>query len=420
MNNAFAIGSFMLQCFLGAYHRLKFFVSNNTWFAVGLVLAVVGTSLKLLRVDTFLDWIGVVIAGVGLLGLAVAISERLFFVLSGPIRLEPKFPPIGLLSALRKAGWEQQSYKGSMGIFNTNLNRALWAARNPIALSETPFKLSSTAIRYYGAVFRELRLRWDTINESKIRLCTELTTDRLAGAHPLTLQRTDYFSGLATNHASHLECCTPRHVCELRGSTYYFEQNELVSLEASGASNHIGVNTLAVTRDRMLIYHLQGPQVVGAHKLAASASGSLDWQDIDRCRRAFARTPSFFELLAFGVERELVEEIGATTLTGGKRTIPTGFARMLDRGGKPDFYFLTYLHQDSSELRRRRQEWRRVKEIRMLQVPSFESSALVESLTNLHSSLRSREDVTLHLLLSLAFAIYRLKEDSANVRNIFA
>jgi hypothetical protein len=82
--------------------------------------------------------------------------------------------------------------------------------------------------------------------------------------------------------------------------------------------------------------------------LGPSGSGSLDWEDIDSCR---SRNNDMMlqDLLRLGMERELSEEIGARVGTAYCRTAITGYARLLSRGGKPEFFGLTVTRQPAAE-----------------------------------------------------------------------
>jgi hypothetical protein len=94
--------------------------------------------------------------------------------------------------------------------------------------------------------------------------------------------------------------------------------------------------------------------------LAPSGSGSLDWEDLSSSNAA-----DILSLVLYGAERELREECSLDEYTDdhGRRwpsidskVIVMGFARMLHRAGKPEFFCLGYIAETSDRIIERRPE----------------------------------------------------------------
>lgn len=177
-------------------------------------------------------------------------------------------------------------------------------------------------------------------NSPKVRLCSEITEEALAGGGPVMLQRTDYFSGLCSNEM------TARRVRRAETGKECFDglclmsrDGTLLDFGASFCSNHVGVSTLAFTADgRMIVTRQTATSAQSASLLAPSGSGSADWKDLEQRRGS-----PFQAFLARAMERELLEECGLPPRAGSVPTRVIGFARLLHRGGKPEFFGVSRL-----------------------------------------------------------------------------
>lgn len=72
---------------------------------------------------------------------------------------------------------------------------------------------------------------------------------------------------------------------------------------------------------------------------------------------------TFQDMIRHGMEREAAEEISATIGPGQSRTWLTGYARYLDRGGKPEFFGITRTTSQIDELRPTKRDKDRVHQI---------------------------------------------------------
>lgn len=189
-------------------------------------------------------------------------------------------------------------------------------------------------------------------NDLKIRLASDFVANPQNGA---VIQQTDYLSSLMTDQLawhrvfseelSKKDKLSPKKIIWHETKAFYEENPS--SPNSSGfkglgealISNQMGASTLAFTDDGHLLLVLQSVKnLQSAKMLAPSGSGSLDWSD-----KASSQANDLLSLISFGAQRELEEECALGTDGGSRpkidsKVMVTGFARMLHRAGKPEFF----------------------------------------------------------------------------------
>lgn len=228
---------------------------------------------------------------------------------------------------------------GPFAIYSPQVNAAL--RKHPLTLEneDVTFAVPSQ-VADLAEHFVEHRKQEGAIifNDPKVRLASDLTVASVEAGEPVKLQRTDYFSTLVTND---LTC---RRV-EVNGKAVY-DGREFMSRDGvvrdfadSGCSNHIGACTVAITSDGRLVIpaqSLKAAQYPGM--LMPSGSGSVDPGDAESER-------TLQEFVIAGMERELLEETGLDPFRRDLcETRLLGYARLLERGGKPDFFGISLLN----------------------------------------------------------------------------
>lgn len=181
-------------------------------------------------------------------------------------------------------------------------------------------------------------------NDRKIRLASDLAAPLDA---PVLVQETDYVSSLMTDQMAFVRVSRDQTIL-------YHETEGFLEIEANAArllplsrtrmSNQLGVSTLAFTSDGYLVFVQQTPtNAQSAGTLAPSGSGSLDWDDLEQ-----AGGDDLLAVVRHAAARELIEECGLhdrlqpADLAGASIHV-YAFARMLHRGGKPEFYCVALL-----------------------------------------------------------------------------
>lgn len=204
-----------------------------------------------------------------------------------------------------------------------------------------------------GAVRRDaLKRRALLVNEKKLCLDDELAVNAIR----LHYHIGSYFTSICTNEASTMmligegrrslpdgERALYPVALDARG--YFLED-----LNEAAVENHIGVSTLAITRDGYLVLWQQTPKnVQSPGTVVCTGSGSCDAADLI--------TSSLRSTIIRAMERELLEEcrgrLGPTSTWSNAIIAQThiiGFFRWLQRGGKPEFIGISRLKISASEL----------------------------------------------------------------------
>ncbi len=241
--------------------------------------------------------------------------------------------------------------------------------------------------------------------------------------------KTDYFTNLTTNDLIFKQLFKYDFSDVYCGKSACINEDDvLYNLSQSPAANIIGVNTIAITHDGMLIINKQkNNNDVNNNCFVPSGSGSSDFDDLKNCkgdknekiidlekRKAYYREPvvtidkskiigfenkkedidtfdnltdayfkaekakndckaikkfiqkskkyscNFNEFITYGMARELAEESHISSADSkdkikqisklSKTTYICGYIRLLDRGGKPDFFGLTLLEQPKNKV----------------------------------------------------------------------
>lgn len=173
----------------------------------------------------------------------------------------------------------------------------------------------------------------------------------------IALQKTDYFANIATNDLifdmiKDLEKGTVN--CGNMFSVVDYNSNtiNLYDMHDSYCANIIGISTLAITKDGKIIVLEQGNCDVNSRRLAPSGSGSADYKKL--------KNNDFIDFLTGEMNREMLEEMQISKenfdMLNGKdnliskycaKTYVIGYCRLLNRGGKPDYFGITELDVDS-------------------------------------------------------------------------
>jgi len=227
--------------------------------------------------------------------------------------------------------------KEHRALYSPSLNKLIAATSLEFKMEKEEFRLSPEAMKI--APFAILRKSGEgriIFNDAKVRLKTDPMIKTFESNEQVMLQPTHYFATLCTNDITCKEIWERETKVKMYDGLSFMSNNGiLLDLQQSKCSNHLGGSVLAFTRDGFLVILVQSKEsAMSPNLLAPSGSGSFDFRDFEHNPRNF---------IIDALERELTEECGLVSdIKKGKkihiRTRLIGFARDMDRGGKPEFF----------------------------------------------------------------------------------
>lgn len=245
---------------------------------------------------------------------------------------------------------------------NSHLQDTLSNSAIKIKLLEYKFRLTDEVAKLVPSI---MNLNFSkssiTFNGKLLRQISDLHP----GISPVEVQKTGYFDGQCTHEIAYKQFKSFHDIkLTFDGSQLLMDQdNVLYDLDYSSCANFIGISTLVITKDNRIIIGKQATySKANPGRYAPSGSGSVNYRDVMYVKR---KTPSkhdesgkkidkidFREILAYAMEREFCEECNYL-LTRAKQNMHTriiGYARLLERGGKPDYFGISYIDEDIFEL----------------------------------------------------------------------
>lgn len=179
----------------------------------------------------------------------------------------------------------------------------------------------------------------------------------------LRMKKTNYFNYLLTNNiTNHAYYAAGGQGWEKfdGSSLLYTKDGCLRELKESSCSNHLGGPSLVVTKDGYLILQIQSAHHNNsAGMLVPSAAGATDYADFlettASAKDPYKERATFQDLVENTVYREFLEENGISkkndhNLRTRLKTRVIGFARLLERGGKPDFYCVSFIDLKAADI----------------------------------------------------------------------
>jgi hypothetical protein len=267
---------------------------------------------------------GVVVAVIAaLIGLALCLGEVIGEChRSKRLRIERIEP--GALREKRLSAtycdYEIVEFHGYFAAYSRSVNAVIDAHPLRFAWRTRPYRLRGTSnqLRWF-ILHQKLQSSATLFNDAKVRLASDLTVERILHAEPLTLHKTDYFSSLCANEMVMQRIVSTRSPqVLLDGLRLLAPDGEVLDLEASALSNHIGISSVALTSDQYLVVSRQGARnAQSAGLLGPAGSGSLDFSDVA------GASGDLSGLLKMAMQRELIEECGPA---GGQTGVFWGVA----------------------------------------------------------------------------------------------
>lgn len=322
------------------------FISVSEWvYGAALIGFVVGLVPALLRVSPRVTLVFTVVGLV--LGVLLAVRDTLALLGRWSAwTMRRRQSPINFQRPLEVPGLPVVvCAPAGQAAIDPDLDLLLPTAANPVRWSETRYRLPPplAAIAPY-VLRRSSQGRWP-FNGPNVSLATDLTTDAVESSAEVLMREGDFFSALCSNELTGWVLTCDGESFDFWDRFVFDSRGRFSALNTSELNNGVGVSTLAITSDDMLVITLQSSRSqTSAGLWAPSGSGALEPRDVVRGGTVLVTTAA-----GKGAERELVEETRIPRQAIG-RTEVIGYARWLDRGAKPEFYCVTALTVTAREL----------------------------------------------------------------------
>ncbi|GAB3573012.1 hypothetical protein GCM10027445_31490 [Amycolatopsis endophytica] len=233
------------------------------------------------------------------------------------------------------------------GLVSNTVDRALWTQPFRVEIAADPYHLPAE-LKATAPYVLPLRARGRLLFNGKVVGMRGEPLPSVGNGAPIRLHRTRFFDAQCSNELATLRIARrdSDQVFDLRQRMMVDTAGRLRTLAESPLADIVGVSTVAVTTDGWVPLVIQSDRNSASQSLLApSGSGSLEPRDLGG--------DDLHEIVRAGMERELCEETGLRR-NEIVRTTVVGFARWMDRGGKPEFFGLTELSVSRRELATRR------------------------------------------------------------------
>lgn len=298
-------------------------------------------------------------------------------------------------------------------------NFALWSEKTNLTLRSTPigFYLGGQHQVYYPEevveCFRQSKAKDGNTpafsNDDKLRLSSDLIAGQLLARPEVKIQMVKYFTHIATAESIAFQFKILDGEGELvetyDPSQFTFMNGRILRLDSTLAANQIGISSLLITSDKHIVLLIQGDgNIAEAKRIMPSGSGSMDYSDLKDGINTLQ------SLVSEGMEREIREETGLkkTVPNARYRTQVTGHCRILQRGGKPEFFGVTVTNA-ATKLSSGERSLTIIKEERKLthriwseQIADFSKDGLVRQLRGIRSQYFGTASLQLDMATQLA------------------
>ncbi|WP_127848313.1 protein phosphatase 2C domain-containing protein [Lacticaseibacillus hulanensis] len=263
--------------------------------------------------------------------------------------------------SLKSAGYKIESFNHDdqveLYITSQKVNQHLRDRNRPIFLigSALEYSIPNDMLDYVPALLRRKIINDKIVFNGRI---LGLVDEIYPETSTLHTREVRYFETQVTDEIIYYSLRDRRDLKQIKmgidlftnGSDY--THRELIPLTHNAQTNYMGVSTLLLTSDNHVVLQVQGKKSnINADNYAPSGSGSVEYKDWQVFKK---NQPTLNQVLVHAVERELVEELGlAHWENKNKLNLQTqliGYARLFERGGKPDFFLVTRTSMTIAEL----------------------------------------------------------------------
>lgn len=318
-----------------------------------------------------------------------------------------KLEPLTRISNKTGACSSRCEFGNQVIVFNPEVNVLLEKGKNPLRMISGEFRLHPLVYQLLPVFIMKMpEAGFDTSDDKKVKLASDLAPDVICSGATLNLQRTSYFRDRLSNTlANYLVKMDGRVILDLRNTEVMTREDYFYSLRESSLSNQLGGSVILITSDSTIVILSQGNRTVeNAGRLAPAGSGSFDPLPTKKLEAL-----TFQEYARNEVARELREECGLSEQDIHNIQI-CGFGRYLYRNGKPEVFCVATTRKTSSEIRIPVREWDyQQKKVKILSFEGMLSkdnalAGLEQLIAKIHSKADGYENASAPLYWNACFA----------------
>lgn len=303
----------------------------------------------------------------------------------------------------RANGYSIQEFNNERFVMSNEVNNLIYSNKFSLNLDYSGKFILSKEVKSIApfALNKAFKAKSALYNSQLIRLADEIYLNH---DNKIRVQKTDYFQGVCTNEMVYTKLKSVINIYDsfvFKGEDLLLDENgELIQLCESLCSNYLGGSTLAVTNDNFIIINSQSIKSgANSGRLAPSGSGSTDFRDLKKLIRKKKKSEQTFqELVKITMERELREECGLLFKNVKMKSKVIGFARLLERGGKPDFFGITYINIKHDKIKKSLKEYLEIGDYEILPIHFNSYREIPDILFDLMKQDKNKISIQIHII----------------------
>lgn len=289
-----------------------------------------------------------------------------------------------------------KSWKKNYFIYSPVVNNLIEKKENPVLILNKKFELNKNLKKIAPFVLNEFsKVKNTRIFENKLRLVDDITVGSLIENTDIRLQQTDYFSGLCSNEVCGWDIFYKGDNREIfQGKSVIANRNLIINLIDSPCANIIEINSLLLTADgKLLIKKQSNSYAYNFEQFIPTVSKSINMKQLNKDKTLQALIKDFIDYEIARDSRYSSENFSHFLV---------GYTRLLNRGGKPEFFAVSKTHLSSDEIIASNKEF----------FPLLDLGLMVKSKSELNKMLGHilKQDSYYNFSFQLYFLVYLMKK----------
>lgn len=291
------------------------------------------------------------------------------------------------------------NFNNNYFLYSSNVNYLLNEKRIDVRWHPEKFQLNEDLRKLAPFVLQEYpEIPENRLFRKQINLRTDITLGSLMNNREVVLGLSDYFSGVCSNEIILKEIWSRKNNQAIfNGLHLLTNRNLLIGFEHSACANIIGINSLLFTNDgKIAIFKQDKPYAENINQLIPSLSTTLE-------DKAYIPGHSLQEIICTEVNDEISKTFKIPL--NKTATILTGYTRLLNRGGKPEFFSITRTTENLADLNPKKNIYPNTMQVTLFQNSSKELSGMLRQI------LETEEDYfSVHLYLNIYMLLKQVEK----------